>query len=61
MSDPENEEWELRQPMRAIKTNSVASMGQYLLQGWAMLADGCPECGVRLVPEQMCSRQATGG
>lgn len=28
------------------RSNTSASMGSLLLQGWAMLADGCEHCGV---------------
>lgn len=34
-------------PQRRVRGESIASMSQLLLQGWAMLADCCPECGVR--------------
>lgn len=31
-------------PQRRVRGESIASMSQLLLQGWAMLADCCPEC-----------------
>ena len=32
---------------RRVRSSSISSMSQLLLQGWAMLADCCEECGVR--------------
>jgi uncharacterized Zn finger protein (UPF0148 family) len=33
---------------RRVRPQSISSMSQLLLQGWAMLADSCPDCGVSL-------------
>ena len=34
-------------PARQVKVNSVSLISAKLLEGWTMLADGCPECQVR--------------
>jgi hypothetical protein len=50
MADPdqfENEEFETSAAPRA-RTSSIATMGQLLLQGYAMLADSCETCGVSI-------------
>ena len=33
-------------PGRPVKVNSVSLISAKLLEGWTMLADGCPECQV---------------
>lgn len=42
--DYENEEYEVTVPR--VRPDSIANMGQLLLQGYAMLADACDTCGV---------------
>ena len=32
---------------RTVKMNSVSLLSAKLLDGWTMLADGCPDCQVR--------------
>ncbi|KAF9183313.1 hypothetical protein BGZ51_008130 [Haplosporangium sp. Z 767] len=46
----------LEQPNRVADADKVsAAMGSYMLQGWAMLNDGCPDCNTPL----MRNREAT--
>ncbi|KAI3429226.1 hypothetical protein D9Q98_005325 [Chlorella vulgaris] len=33
----------------AVRASASSNMGQLLLEGWAMLADTCPDCGVPLM------------
>ncbi|KAF9918275.1 hypothetical protein BX616_009667 [Lobosporangium transversale] len=45
-----------KQAVKIMDMDKVsAAMGTYMLQGWAMLNDGCPDCNTPL----MCNREAT--
>jgi uncharacterized Zn finger protein (UPF0148 family) len=52
----EDEEFETQAPR--ARTASIATMGQLLLQGYAMLADSCETCGVSFI-SKFNPRQST--
>ena len=55
LQDPLSEEELEEAPQRRVRGESISSMSQLLLQGWAMLANCCPQCGVSC----SCRRVAT--
>lgn len=64
MSDRQFEDEEFETSAPRARTASISTMGQLLLQGYAMLADSCQTCGVRfdivLFTEVIKRKPATG-